>query len=382
MGKPLFTDEENAKYEAKKAEINKEYNEIRSRYMAGGAYPQEEYNKNSEKSKALEEARKIQTVRRTQARPEEFVNGLLVLVGSRGQAYVEFDAALEQADSEEVKQLVKQYDTPEARRNLHTILKALTEIPKSWAMSAFIRFLRGTGKQKDAKYHGAGTFGPLYGWKENEVHSIVGEITGSRFYSGYGSYSSTLMRYADVQDEIYEARQNSEDGADGYEEVPYGTEFVAVRAERDVEFLNKLCEILKARGLGEIPTPAEKKAPKPRKVKQFEPGDVIKKTTIRDLPLPAHIRIDAKKRTWKNGKAEDSEGPVEIVVTKLHDGSGYVNALTVKPKTKKAYPTGMGKYTHRYYLEGATFLGKWEGEIIKNKELKLDFNWWPKDRQY
>jgi hypothetical protein len=332
---------------------------------------QRDRNVSWKESDAIRKARLIKQVQRAQERPEEFVNGLLTLVGSRGAEYITFDAAFSESDSDEVVAAITKYDTPEARRNLYTILRALTEIPKSWAKSAFGRFLRGTGKQKGSKYHGAGTFGSNYGWKGVEVEAIINIIAGGNSYHGAG-YCDVLMNYHDMYDEISKAAH------DDYEVVDIDARNYATSVDRDKKFLNQLCDILEARGLGPVPKPMPKKAKKPRKVKEFKSGDVIRKRHLRDMPLPAHVQVpiqrwDEENKQWLDGHT------LEQVVIALTNYGDYEYAL-VNPTTKKAYPSGKlwgNRYPQRSKddLEGATFLGTWKGTIAKKKVLKPKFQW-------
>lgn len=316
---------------------------------------------------AINKAHQIETIRRAQARPNDFLNGLLVLVGNRGASYLEFDTAFDHSTDPKVTKEIIAANTPEARRNLYTILRALTEVPKSWATSAFCRFLRGTGKQKDAKYHGAGTFGVRYGWKEQEVEQICRIITSR------GMYADCLMSYADVADEIHNADPD-------FEIVDYHTTFTATRVERDVTFLNTLCKLLEGQGLGPVPTPAPVKPKKARKIKVFKSGDIVRKKDLRDLPLPAHVRVAIERRaTFDDPWTEDS---LELVVIGLNDG-GYFEYAVVTPNAKTAYKESEYCSTKRKdFIDGATFLGKWTGEIAKKKIVSLKFSYRKKGSPY
>lgn len=289
-------------------------------------------------------------------RPEDILNALLVCIDNKGEKYVPFYSAFEHNDSEEISKSIQKADTPENRRWLYTILRALTEIPKSWAKSAFVRFLRGIGKQKDSKYHGAGLFGEKYGWTTRQIDSICG-IIASCYSGGSVSYASLFMSYADVQEEIDEADPE-------WEEVKGDERFAATRADRDVEFLNKLCSMLEEKGLSAIATPAPQKPKKAHVPKEFKPGDVIRKNTIRDVPLPAHIRIPIDKRNVdKDGNfvGDWYEDYIEKVVTKLGNGNGYMNSAYVVDG-KAGAPNNFDRKSN---MEGAIFLGKWTGGFSK-----------------
>jgi len=303
---------------------------------------------------ACDEAWTVFTVRKAQARPDEFINALLVLVGERGAQYVPFESAFALSDSKEITAMVLKHDTDENRRVLYTLLRALTEIPKSWAMSAYIRFLRGTGKQKTAKHHGAGMFSTDYGWKGQEVQAIANIIAGSHYATGY---STTLMAYADVDQEI---RDEDPD----FELTDYDATFKATRAERDIEFLNLLCENLEARGLAPVPRPTRKVTAKKRKPRVFKSGDRVRNATVRDLPLPAHVRIPIMRQDKKaKDRSKWVEADIEFVVLKLYQG-GYDYAR-VGGGTAYRHPRGYHLMSHKDWLHGAIYLGPWTGKIEK-----------------
>ena len=185
MGKPLFTKKELDAYEDRLLAIDRKHGYRDEKRKASFNF--DNYWGDKEGCK---KAHEIETIKRAQARPDDFLNALLVLVGNRGSAYVPFESAFEDNDEPTVLAEIKTHDTALNRRWLYTLLRGLSEIPKSWAMSAYTRFLRGTGKQKSAKYHGAGTFGVDYGWKAKEVDAFSNILAGSHYATGY---STTLM---------------------------------------------------------------------------------------------------------------------------------------------------------------------------------------------
>ncbi|RJR12835.1 hypothetical protein C4588_01665 [Candidatus Parcubacteria bacterium] len=344
MPNPLFSPAELNEFSNKKALLEKEPN----------------WERRWSQIRAIESSFEILQKRRAQERADEYLNALLILVGTRGATYVNFELAFSDSDSSEILDALKDADTPETRRNLYTLLKALSEIPKTWAMSAFVRFLRGTGKQKDAKYHGAGYFGVSYGWKEDEVSNIC------RILTDRTPYSKVLMSYADVQEEIDRADPD-------YEIVDRSDRFAATRVERDKEFLETLCEMLEQRGLAAPATPAEAKPKQPRKVKVFKSGDIIKKSTMRDMPLPAEVRLQIEKLDTASNQWLAST--LDVVVTSLN---GYYSYAVVPPGSKTAYYTG-GCYNslRKEDLIGAIFLREWDGKVesSEKKTVKLNFNW-------
>jgi hypothetical protein len=360
MGQHLFTKEELEAYQSRMAAIDElhGYHDRKQKEF--------NYDKYAADREACKQAHEIEIIKRAQARPDDFLNALLVLVGNRGSTYVPFESAFANNDDPQLVAQIKQHDTDENRRWLYTLLRGLSEIPKSWAMSAFTRFLRGTGKQAKAKYHGAGMFGVDYGWKAKEVDAFSNILAGHHYATGY---SSTLMTYADVDQEIHD--QYAKDEENNEYTIDYGTHFVAVRAERDVEFINQLCDILEKRGLAPVPRPKAQVAKKTRKPKVFKSGDSIRSATIRDLPLPAHVRIPIEK--FDEESQQWLEAHIEHAVLRMGNQGYYEGA-----------PVGNGKcYTKGYLMEakrkldGATYLGPWTGEKI-NKRLDYKFRHRPR----
>lgn len=324
-----------------------------------------EWRKRYEEADNIRKSYQLIIVRRAQERAEEYLNALILLVGSRGTSFVEFDNAFSPDDPEAYKRALDKYNTPEARRNLHTMLKSFTEIPKSWGPSATIRFWRGNGKQKESKYYGAGMFGVNYGWKQAEV-DFIGKILTDR-----SEYAEVLMSYADVAEEIHEADPD-------FEIVDYGTQFAAIRVERDTTFINKLLKLLEDKGLGAIPVPTPPKPKKERKVKVFKSGDRISEKTLRDLPLPAHVKI----RIWKYEDTDKERKnkiitDLDAIVTAMNN-SGYFSLALIKPGTKNAYP--FRNYERKQNLIGASFIGKWTGSIAKEKKIRVNF-WWGYEKE-
>lgn len=348
MSQPLFTPEEISAFNLKQERLDKKRKE--------GSISWDDCSKEHINN---QRAHEMEKTKRAQARAEEFLNALIILVGNRGTKYVPFDMAFEKSGSHDLKKELAKHDTPEVRRTLYTILKALTEVPKSWARSAFVRFLRGIGKQKNEKYHGAGMLGAQYGWKGNEVTFICEVVAGS-----HELYAQVLMSYADMEKEIREIREADPE----FQITDYSVKFKAVNVERDVKFLNQLCSILEAKGLAAVPTPSPEKPTKPRKVKVFKPGDVIRRKDLRDLPLPAHVRIKIEKR--HKDSSERLNGTIEQVVTGLHN-DGYYSYYLVAPNGKAYRERFNGK--RKEWLDGAIYLGPWTGQIVKNEEIETKF---------
>jgi hypothetical protein len=211
-------------------------------------------------------------------------------------------------------------------------------------------------------------FGTAYGWKTKEIDAICHTLAGDRWATDHVGYGECLMTFVDVDQEI---RDEDPD----FEVIDYDVVHKATRVERDVEFIETLCSILEERGLGPVPHPKAAKPKKKRKPKQFKPGDKIRRATIRDLPLPAHIRIEIERRD-KDSDSKDWYGDhLEQVVVAIHNNGHYIPALVVKDKAflkKGSFDATWGK--DKRWLEGATFLGKWEGSIA-NKRVEPKFHY-------
>ena len=353
MGEPLFNKKELDNIAKKKIKLDSRRGEI----------PWDTYWK---ECKNIDEAHQLETAKRVERRAREFLNALLILIGEKGSSYIVFESAFNKdSELEEVRSLLTKSNTPENRRYLYTILKALSEIPSSWGTSAFIRFLRGNGKQKECKYPGAGTFGSNFGWKEIEVNRICKVLCSD------SEYSKVLMSYEDVAETIREEDEKNEDNPD-YEVVDYDVQFKATKVIRDKEFLNKLCGMLEKDGLAPLPKPTPEKPRKERVPKVFKPGDIIRKNNLRDLLLPAHVRIpiekyDEKSKQWLKDFLEE-------VVIKLESGGYYKNAK-VDPRKNEAFEDNGWSRESKERLCGATYLEPWKGKNIKNKELKYNFKY-------
>lgn len=347
MAKPLFTKEEISKLKARRKALD---TKRKKEDMQWDDYWAQD--------KAILMAHQLEIVKRVHERATEFLNALIILVGSRGTKYADFGYVFSSSDAADIKEALASCDIPEARRQLYTILRALTEVPKTWARSAFVRFLRGIGKQRGAKYHGAGMFGTDYGWKEKNISAICQVITGN------GAYAKVLMSYADVAEEVREVDSD-------FEFVDYEVEFKGVRVERDVEFLNQLCDMLDERGLADIPKAKEKGPKQPHKPRIFKSGDIIRQRTLRDLPLPAHVRVDIEKHDKKSDQWVAAQ--LEWVVTHIYVGGFYYYKVGRDPQKAYAARTSYSNRERKDWLDGAIYLGPWQGELVENKELNYKF---------
>ena len=350
MPKPLFTKEELTSHEKALEKLEQDY---RKSTRSHGDYWAEREN--------LVKAHELEMVKRAQVRAPEYLNALIILAGSRGHTYVPFEHVFVGSDNPKIEAKYKECNTPETRRTLYTILQALTEIPHSWATSAFVRFLRGNGKQRTAKYHGAGLLGVDYGWKEDEVSAICKIITQE-----HEAYSKVVMSYTDLT-EVERELEKKDPDYEVHKESKTDLRFAAC-ARRDKEFLQKLCGMLEKEGLGPIPTPETKEPKGPRVPKVFKPGDVIRKATLRDLPLPAHVRIPVERlpsgMEWHKAKDGDwTKSTIDQVVVRLGDSGRYTYA-SIGREPDVAYQERTFDYQGKDWLDGATFVGLWKGKIV------------------
>jgi len=198
-----------------------------------------------------------ETIRRIERDPTPYLQGLVIVMGSRGaeprgvvtgcwhvnghgqvSAPGWYERAVDRPDEWEA--MYQKYNTDDTRQNLHTLLSALAEIPQSWAMSAFKRFLRGIGKQKGAKYTGAGMFDRNSGWKAREVEGVARLLADSRGTMFGALWPADPLNYYDPDYDPY--------GALGGEiEDEGGDRWAATRVERNKPFIDKLCKMLEAK---------------------------------------------------------------------------------------------------------------------------------------
>ncbi|MDE1970516.1 MAG: hypothetical protein KGI50_02985 [Patescibacteria group bacterium] len=348
MSIPLFTEEEEAAYRAQRDRIEEQWQQ--NVYHSFDAYWGE--------LQACEEAEKKETIARVEARAEEFLNALIIFFGSRARKYIDFRSVF--AEAEYVYALCVQYDTPEARRDAHTFLKAFSEAPRSWGRSAFMRFLRGIGKQRGASYYGAGMFSALQGWREREVEAFCRVLVSEECLYGH-----IFVSYAHAGEEACEEDFD-------FEYIESDVQFKATRADRNVRFLECLCRMLEERGLGDMPA---KKAPREKKEhipKIFKAGDMIRARTLRDLPLPAHVRVPILRRN--RDATEWTPDILEMVVTRVPNRGGTCVCLIVDHDRKASREVFYGFGYDKSLFDGATFLGLWTGEYAPpNKTLALKF---------
>lgn len=371
---PLFTEAEKRAWKKKFADIKAEYKDKPD---------SNEQERAAEKGVA--HALKAEVSNKVLERAENLVDGLLFIVGKRGAEYLRFRALFTFAKDPQVVARIEEANTPENRRELYTILRAFSEIPKSFGCTAFIKYLRGTGKPGQPKYakHGQGMFAKEYGWTTDQVKRVCEFLMGYHYEHKphFGSYQSVVNSYADVQDEIYK------DDPDLDKDGAYKATFAATRAEKNIPLLEKMIAILEERGLGPIPTP-KKTGPKKKRVpKKFKPGDKIRRGNLRDLPLPALVKVPVRKIPEDRTKGKDKEPEIvhlEWVVTALTKGGEFqcffAGRKTTNPKDRTAaLSPGWAGLETKEYLYGAEYLGPWEGRKLdpskQAKNLKFNFCW-------
>jgi hypothetical protein len=323
--------------------------------------------------------------RRVAERADEFLDGLMVIVGQRPQVQAWsgsgsqlFHAVFATSHMSETIAEIARHDTPENRRDLHTILKALSETPKSWGRSAFVRFLRNQGeqsKEKYSKYYGQGMLAKEYGWTGPQVTGVCELIMAGRddgYQVTYGSFSSVLNSFVDVESEI---RQDDPD----FDNTDYSAIFKASRANKNTALLETLLQKLEERGLADPPQPKEEKPKATRTPVAFEPGKIIRKGNLKDMPLPAKVRVtlevkdDFKDKEWRKEE-------VTWVVTERLIGSGAFRCFragpeTADPKAQKAYASdGYRSGEPNEFLYGAEYLGPYEGKLDNKPKLQYKFS--------
>lgn len=332
-GQPLFTAEETAAREAAMKEIDQ---------SRGDGWWSER--------QALQRSQTNEMVERAKARPDEFLDALLYTVGTKGERYIHFGNAFARSTEGEYRALIDPVNTPENRRTLHTVLRGLAEVPRSWACSAVTRHFRGTGRQKDDKYAGCGVLGADYGWTTDQTRNVCGILA-----DGSNPYSVVLMTYMDAQEALREAEEDGE--LDPMDRNP-AAEFAATSVRRDTVFIDCLCGILEARGLAEMPEPKVKAPKKEHVPKVFQAGDIVTARNIRDLPLPALVEVTGK---FRNAA---TDGPVDatmqVVVVELDRGSSSCSPID----DGKAY---LAEYKHKAFLYGGKYLGPWTGPYLNKR---------------
>ena len=326
MAEPLFTKEEMKAYHAKAQE-----------------FWDSRADDSWDRREALKNAHNVKRALRVRQRAIPFLEGFIILVGSKGSEVADLYTWYEQAGTEDGQFLLDQHNTPENRRVLYTILRALGEIPKTWARSAFGRHLRGQGKQKDTGYYGNGVFGAGSGWTQRELDPILIAMA-----DGNNASSEVLVyldpQFADYPDaEMFEAAYAAASGD--------ANPFAMTLVHRDTEFINVLCGTLEHMGLGpEMDKPAPKRKPKTRKPKVFKVGNKVTARNKRDLLPGATIKPEKwdehRIGGWSGHFYGDTSTPrfSELAFVLRDRGRGWIQGDLIVVATGKVFEKDWKSY--------------------------------------
>jgi len=292
-------------------------------------------------------------------RMDDFLNYLLIIVGTKGKRA---DIGVWQgfADSQDkaYRSILKECNTPINNRYLHMFLKAILVAHRNWALTAFVKFLRGN-KVAGGKADGLEGFGSFHkdsGWNESQVKAV-----GAVIFDEWSIVSKLFMEYdQEIADKVYNTSQNDED-------IPYNAQFAATSKIVNGELIKKLISLLEKRDLAPKPSNLKKKFA-PRIPKVFKLGDVIRKNTISDLPPLAIIEIEVTMRIKRGDN--NTSNTVQIILIEPPKPRCYLNIWRIIGN--KAFLTGYDVcvFDHdRKSLEGATYKGLWEYGVQANKPV-------------
>lgn len=314
---------------------------------------------------AVDLAFRNEKMARMRARPERVLLLLVTHTGERARVGITSEESWGEPALLEARHAAA--NTPETRWLVRTMLEAISKIPRSWGRSATMRFLRGTGKQKGTNYPGAGILSAERGWREYEATALA-----KMFHEG--DFGSLFL--SDVSADAYgeEGREIAEEG---------GNRFAATSKDRDDAFIAKLIGMLDAEGV-KAPIIAGKPPPKPRKSKEFKPGDAVTQGNLRDVPTGAHLRMTVAEYPSgpKTGEFEATERTWEMVVESRETGSlrvrPVVSGKAFAPRdfqSRSLYKTGYDR------PEVTTvYVGQWAGEVV-DVEIARDAWKWTKTRK-
>ncbi len=205
------------------------------------------YREYEERREEIKKAKLAESATRAQKRPDEYINGLLIIVGNRCQKALRFEHVFTLSAERQFKQDLTAVDTPANRRTLHTLLSALASIPEGWSRLDFRRFISGTGEQGKSKnnYPGRGILGKNSGWLPGQIDFLTELIVGEA-----SDFANVLRRHAPVT--ITPPQHKPEMVVEGFVLAggpePY-SEREPRHTPRDLEFIRVLCQKLEARGL-------------------------------------------------------------------------------------------------------------------------------------
>lgn len=360
----LFTEKEMETWAAKKKEAQQDQpsDEI---FHRDSPHP---YNKSAwNRLQMIDNAWRVERLRRIRSRPDDVLNFLVVAFHERGSQPITWEDTFGKGFGDRLTQA----DTPQVRRHLHDVLEGLRVVPRSWATSATTRFFRGIGKQGEKPWSekpGAGVLSKEHGWKTFEADWFVGLFYNS-LMAGVFFTDDSIDPYGE------EGREVLEEG---------GNRFAVTSNIRDDAFFDDLINRLAARGLAVDIVKPEVVPPKPRKVKVFQTGDVITEKNLRDLPTNSHLQWTVVQypggyRGQQPEIFEAEERTYELVVLERETG-----ILKTRPvMSGKAFSpqeiVSSSLYKKRYDKNEvtATYLGPWTGETLDVEVAR----WTPKTRK-
>jgi hypothetical protein len=204
------------------------------------------WNELSQERTAINEADTALRVERAQERAEEYLNALLVMVGSRGTKALSFADAFALSDDTAVSADIETHNTKENRAVLHNVLQGLAAMPHEWNTLDTRRFFMGKGEQGKSKYDYPGRR-ELKDWPEPSVTLICNLLVEDN-----SLYAQTLRTQG-----TYELPEPKKTAPDFENDQFTISERVDTTMEprkretspRNVEFIQKLCQILQERDL-------------------------------------------------------------------------------------------------------------------------------------
>jgi len=363
----LFTEEEIATWKQRVADAYKERPGDGVRVFEDG---RKGWNKpawdRQERANLMWRAVKLQ---RMAERPDDILRTCVIFIGEKALQSIGYE---EIWDADLVADRYTAANTARNRWLVHTVLAGLLKVPRSWGRSAALRFWRGTGKQKDSNYPGAGILGTKWGWKAREADCVSrvfyeGDI-GALFMEDYsiGAYSEEA--YAEDED--------------GNRLIDYDVQFKATTKERDDEFIKLLQSKLEAQGLEPYDMP-KTKPKKVRKKKVWKVGQKIRQGTLRDLEPGQHFKWTVV--AYKDGSYNSDPRPAEsrsyefVVVGRK---TGIVQIRPILQGTalgvRDMSSTSLYESGYRWHSTEALYEGVWTGPEI-DAPLAIH-GWKPKKR--
>ena len=338
MTKPIFSPEEISAFKEKLQEIETDklnFSDYESRKTA----------KNTVLNAFFAQA--ISRIRKD--RMDDLLNYLLIIVGTKGEsADINIWHGFSNSDNEMYSKTLKKCGTPLNHRYLHMFLKAILVAYRSWALTAFVKFLRGNkvAGGKSDKIEGFGYFHKDSGWNELQVKNVA-----SIFFDENSTVSKLFMQYdSELMDKVYAESEKNWN-------IPYSAQFAATSKIVNKEFIEELISLLEKRELAPMPTD-QKKQFKERVPKVFKIGDIIQKNTISDLPPLSIVEIKVTMRMKSGDKNIPSN--VQIVLVETPKPRFYLNIWRIVDG-KAYFPHSVYDFDcDRKALEGAVYKGQWE----------------------